>query len=168
MEVNINAKFEDKTTDGWRLTGKAPMEWSQYGTFMLTVPTGTVAIEVGNLPDHSSAYSAAAERWQVPENGLENAVLKVGRNPGLLVHLRRKRDEDALPAGTYAIHVRDAANRQTALNVLTERGSCLAFHPLRRWGEVREIRAFRDHLSITPWTRVVADRKHWPVILTPE
>ncbi len=164
---DVSATVETTTRDGWRYSPRPSFDYSRDGKFSLAVPAGPLKIAAGVRKEYPHAYSSEPQTWLAPPAGLPDAVLKVHRNPGFFVRLRPRDEKYPLPFGRYEVHWRRADGVQEIKEMQDEPGGHYWFRAAKNWGEALEMRILRDKAEIVPWTRIVADSKQWPLVVTP-
>ena len=98
----------------------------------------------------------------LPLHGYDDALLVARRVPCFWIHLDTD-DLDTNSGGlTFTLQTRQKINGSTERYLRRE----WAWLPAQRWGEEIEVRVMHNQKELVPWTKIVADPRQSPIVIS--
>lgn len=98
----------------------------------------------------------------LPLQGQSNAILKVRKQPGVWIHLDTDDPSTQGGGSTFSLLIRDEVygSRDQSLR------RAWTFLPVKKWGDVVEVRVMSYQKEIISWKKLVADPVHAPIVVS--
>ena len=165
FSIGLSAIWMQKSS-GWTFSmGAVSSTDAQVGTFAFSAPVGSLRLiaSPSMMGMDNSILEAIDRPLEVPLAGIENLSIPARRQSGYWLKFAKANEADGWPG--FIIQKRTPDGWQ----YLTSSPGYSWFSPAEKWGESIEVRGIVDNNTqkeIFPVTKIVADPKNWPIIIS--